>query len=725
MRLRNKVLSILGPTILCLIVVLYVTSRIILLGGFARLEEREVRRNVGHALSTLSDRLSSLGNLVEDWALWDDTCRFIEDKNLAYIESNLGDLTFSNLGLSVMLYMDASGETVFGKGFDLSRNEAIPVPEGLREQVDRLATHGRAGKGVATSPSESVSGILLLPEGPMLVAASPILTSEGKGPVRGTLIMGRYLDSAVVRQLTESVHLPVSIERLGSPEAGPDLKRELASGLDPDSVHVRVLGTDLVEGSQVLEDLTGNPCLLLKVQVPRDIYNRGRASVLYFLAWLMAAGGVFGIVTIASLEKMVLSRLSVLSKGVNAIGATGDLSARVPATGHDEISDLSQEINRMLGALQTYQDQLRASEERYRHLSVTDSLTGLRNRTHFEEEMRRLEGQSHAPIGIILCDVDGLKLVNDTFGHDAGDQLLLAASRVFREALPGEGTVARIGGDEFAMLLPDTDRTATESVCRRLRDAIELYNAAHAELPLSASMGFAARNDDDASKSMASLFKEADDMMYREKLHRSRTTRSVIVQTLMKAIEARDFVTEGRLDRLENLVARVAKAIGLSEDNVADLRMLAKFHNIGKVGVPDRILAKPGSLTPEETEEMRLHCKIGLRIAQSVSDLVPISDWILKHHEWWNGQGYPLGLRGEEIPLECRILSIVDAYDAMTSDRPYRRALTHEQAVRELERCAGTQFDPSLVDRIVQILEADGSNPPGASSDPGPTPHDS
>ncbi|MEW5867329.1 MAG: HD domain-containing phosphohydrolase, partial [Bacillota bacterium] len=106
---------------------------------------------------------------------------------------------------------------------------------------------------------------------------------------------------------------------------------------------------------------------------------------------------------------------------------------------------------------------------------------------------------------------------------------------------------------------------------------------------------------------------------------------------------------------------------------------------------------------------MRLHCEIGLRIAQSAPDLVPISDWILKHHEWWNGQGYPLGLKGKEIPLECRILAIVDAYDAMTSDRPYRKALTHEQAVRELERCAGTQFDPDLVQKVVQILETSGA----------------
>lgn len=702
MRLRNRILSIIGPTVAGLIVILYVTSRVILLGGFARLEEREVRRNVGQALSALNDRLSSLGDLVEDWATWDDTYNFMEDRNPEYVESNLGDLTFSNLGLNVVLYVDTSGHTVFGKGFDLNENKAIAVPRGLWAYVGQ---HERAGLRGTTWGG--ATGIVVLPEGPMFLAARPILTSEGKGPARGTLIMGRYLDSAVVQQLTEAVHLPVFIQRLDSPEVPPDLQRGLTSQPDPDPVHVRVLGTGLVQGYQLIEDISGNPGILLKVQVPRSIYKQGRTSVLYFLAWLVAAGVVLGAMTAVSLEKTVLSRLGLLSKSVSAIGATGDLSARVPATGRDELSDLSRAINRMLEALQRYQDELRASEERYRYLSVTDSLTGLRNRTYFEQEMHRFEEENRAPVGIVLCDVDGLKLVNDTFGHDAGDQLLLAAARVFTETFPGGGTVARIGGDEFAMLLPDSDETATERVCCSLRSAVQRYNAANPELPLSASIGFAARGD--TCKSMIGLFKEADDNMYREKLHRSRSTRSVVVQTLMKAMEARDFITEGRLDRLENLVARVAAAIGLPEHNIADLRLFARFHNIGKVGIPDRILMKPGSLTPEETEEMRLHCTIGLRIAQSVPDLISISDWILKHHEWWNGQGYPLGLRGEEIPLECRILAVVDAYDAMTSDRPYRKALTHEEAVCELKRCAGTQFDPDLVHRILQILPTGGA----------------
>ncbi|RJX18557.1 MAG: diguanylate cyclase [Ammonifex sp.] len=345
----------------------------------------------------------------------------------------------------------------------------------------------------------------------------------------------------------------------------------------------------------------------------------------------------------------------------------------------------------------------RRMEEQLQHLSQHDPLTGLYNRTYFEDAMHHLEGSRSTPIGIILCDVDGLKLVNDTMGHDAGDNLLVAAADVIRKCFRHGDVVARIGGDEFAVLLTRSDRTAVEGACQRIRDALAKYNEANPEIPLSISVGFAV--GEEGTINVGELYKEADNNMYREKLHRSRSARSAIVQTLMKTLEAKDFITEGHVDRLQDLVAGIAAAIGLPDHRVSDLRLLALFHDIGKVGVSDRILLKPGPLTADERAEMQRHCEIGHRIAQSIPDLPPIADWILKHHEWWNGEGYPLGLKGEDIPLECRILAIADAFDAMTNDRPYRKAMPVEEAVEELKRCVGTQFDPDLVEEFVKLFK--------------------
>ncbi len=356
-----------------------------------------------------------------------------------------------------------------------------------------------------------------------------------------------------------------------------------------------------------------------------------------------------------------------------------------------------------VGAIQSIRDitERKETEEQLRRLSLYDTLTGLYNRTYFEQEMKRLEDGRHAPVGIIVCDVDGLKLVNDTLGHDSGDMLLKVAADTIKSCFRESDVVARIGGDEFAALLPCSDSQVVENAANRIRAAIKGYNAEDQSFGLNLSVGLSVSSD--AEVNMSELFKDADNAMYREKLHHGQSSRQAVVQTLMKALEARDFITEGHTDRLEELVVSLALSLGLAESRMSDLQLLAQFHDIGKVGIPDHILFKPSPLTDKEYAVMQRHSEIGHRIAQSAPDLAPIADWILKHHEFWDGSGYPLGLKGEDIPLECRILGIADAYDAMTSKRPYRKALSHDRAIAELKKCAGKQFDPRLVNVFVNV----------------------
>lgn len=346
------------------------------------------------------------------------------------------------------------------------------------------------------------------------------------------------------------------------------------------------------------------------------------------------------------------------------------------------------------------------AEEQLRYVTFHDSLTGLYARSYFEEEMRRLDMRHSGTAGLMVCDLDGLKLVNDTLGHESGDQMLINAANILRNCFCDNGVIARVGGDEFVVIMENTAQEDMEEACESLKNGIRLHNEGNQNVPVSLSIGFAISSGPDMT--MRELFKEADNNMYREKLHRGQKARSAIVQTVVNLLAERDFIIDGHGDRLQDMVSNLAKAIGLPARKINDMRLLAQFHDIGKVGIPERILMKEEPLTPEEAMEMRRHCEIGQRIALSAPDLTPIADWILKHQEWWDGTGYPLGIAGDDIPLECRILAIADAYDAMTNDRPYRKAMAPQMAIAELKRCAGTQFDPGLVKKFCEIMEVPG-----------------
>ncbi len=371
------------------------------------------------------------------------------------------------------------------------------------------------------------------------------------------------------------------------------------------------------------------------------------------------------------------------------------------------ITDDQGEIIQIQGFLQDI-TRNRAIEEDLKNLRDRDPLTGLLNRWTFEQEMEKYDTGQSDPVGILIGDVNGLKYVNDTLGHEAGNRLLVATTQTIREAFSEDCLMARVGGDEFAVMVVKTERPLFERARQKIREAVDRYNGENPGLQLSLAIGF--HLNDEAPSSVHEIFTQAENNLLREKLLCNQSIHSSVVQTLNKALEMRDFITGGHAHRIRELAEKLARAIGLPERSVIDMRLLAEFHDIGKVGIPDRILMKPGPLSPEEAIEMQRHSEVGYRIALAATDLVPIADWILKHHEWWNGQGYPGGLKGEKIPLESRILAIVDSYDVITNDRPYRKGASHAEALEEIQKYSGIQFDPYLVRMFCQLFEQPNSN---------------
>ena len=350
----------------------------------------------------------------------------------------------------------------------------------------------------------------------------------------------------------------------------------------------------------------------------------------------------------------------------------------------------------------------RKAEEQLKHLATHDSLTGLYSRRIFEEQMKILSKERDTSFGIIIIDIDGLKYINDTLGHQQGDKLLIEFSKILSRAFRPSDVVARIGGDEFAVLINKTDEEMITSLAERLRNKINEYNEGlkgHKN-PLSISLGYAIK--DSSPKTVEQAFKEADEALFREKIPKKREdVRRSILNIIKVTMIEKDYTTGEHMERIKNIASTFSKALNLSADEEAKLILLAELHDIGKVIIPDDILNKKGPLTSEEFELVKKHPEAGYRIAKATPEIANIAEYILCSHERWDGKGYPESLKGEEIPLISRITAILDAYDAMTNDRPYRKALSRGQAVARLKDDAGKQFDPVLVDVFINEVLPD------------------
>ena len=333
------------------------------------------------------------------------------------------------------------------------------------------------------------------------------------------------------------------------------------------------------------------------------------------------------------------------------------------------------------------------------YMSRHDQLTGLKNRSYFETELQQMDRQENYPLGIIIGDVNGLKLINDAFGHASGDLLLKEAAAIISDTCPKDSLVARIGGDEFAIVLPRSCEDDLIKLIKAIRK--NCLKVSSLSTPLSIAFGFALKTE--AGLGINSIIKQADENMYKMKMLESRSIRSALIITLQKALEERNIETLEHMERTRQLGVSLGKKIGLPDYLLNDLSLLAILHDIGKLGIPDEILLKPGPLNAEEWKIMKTHCDKGFHIASSIPEMISIAEAILHHHEHWDGKGYPYGLHGEDIPLLSRMISIVDAFDVMTHDRPYHHAITPDEALEEIRSCAGSQFDPELAEVFIKM----------------------
>lgn len=332
------------------------------------------------------------------------------------------------------------------------------------------------------------------------------------------------------------------------------------------------------------------------------------------------------------------------------------------------------------------------TEEKIRYLSTHDYLTGVYNRHYYEDALVTIDTAANLPLSLVICDVNGLKLINESFGHGLGDELLKKVAGVILNACRQGDVVARLSGDEFIILLPQTDENQTAKIVKGMRAAAQEQSVG--AINFSISFGYETKTSCD--QNIQEVLKNAEDNMYRHKLYESASIKNKTIDLIMNTLYEKSSREMLHSQRVSQICEKIAIKMDFDQDDVSQVKAAGLIHDIGKMGIDEKILNKPGGLDPDEWKKIQRHPEIGYRILSSSSEFSELARYVLEHQERWDGKGYPKQLSGQEISIQARIIGVADAFDAMTCDRAYRKGLSVDEAVAEIKKCAGTQFDPEI-----------------------------
>jgi diguanylate cyclase (GGDEF)-like protein len=658
--IRTKTGSILVLMFICLASAIYLILNTVMLGRIETLESKHIKEHVKRAHNAIDSELQHLYETAFDWAVWDDTYAYIRDKNEEYVLNNLHKDTFSNLKLSIMTYIDESGKYIFAGSIDNSKKEIVPVSQAFIEYIDKSPVKKNA------DPNYRIKGIIILPEGPMLIASCPILLSSGEGPVRGNVLVGFYLDDTKINFLAENLELNLNITRFDHLEQSELAPFNSVTREKPISVHG--LSNDKIGGYSILYDIYEQPALGLKIEMDREISEIGRNGIKLILILLITVSFIFTFLILIFLDKNILLRLLELSKEIKTIGKERIFSKRLkPQKIQDELTVVSDEINSMLNKLEESQIQVIESEkalmkanenlekrveertaalsnanerlqaeiiereriqEKIHHLAYHDHLTGLSNRLLFNDKLNHaihLTNRLKKMLAVMFLDLDGFKMINDTMGHAVGDQLLKEVSNRLVKTLRKSDIVSRIGGDEFIILIENIDNISTIKIVadKILKEFSEPFTLENQDCFLTTSIGVAVYPSD--GKNAEVLIKNADIAMYKAK--EKGKNQYVLCTPVMKTIVTETMKLTNELYRAlerNELELYYQPQVSCNSNNIVGLEALIRW-NHPKLG-----MISPGKFIP---------------IAEQTGLIISIGEWIMRtacnQNKLWQDAGYP------------------------------------------------------------------------------------
>ncbi|HLE77031.1 MAG TPA: HD domain-containing phosphohydrolase [bacterium] len=796
--LRTKAAAVVALGVIVLVALLYGAAQLTLLPSYVDLERRQITEHVERVRDALLAEVDDLDRQLGDWAAWDETYDYAAKPSTAYVERNIPEATFADLRLSAMAIFNTTGKMLYGRGFDLATRRPTALSAAFRNVLrpsSALVSH--------RTIDSSIKGILLLPEGPMLVASRPVLTSNRTGPLRGAMIWGRYLDAREVSRLANITHLTVAAKPLGG---GSDAPGRVRPGTGQAPIEVVIRPDGMVFGATVLSDIFGRPALEVSVVEPRTVVKQGQAIIWYFLGWFAASGLAFGLFVVSLYDRLAASRHErrateeryralvdqASPMAIFAVDRAGRLQTWNPAAERLFGWNMKEVLRKPPPMLR--EDAQDAYSSLFADISTTGnpagiettlkrrdgipiaaeiSATALRGPAGIEgmmavvtdltarkEAAARIERQLQRLAALRMIDsaiTASLELkvtldvlldqVTSQLGIDAANVLLF--DRQLQRLNFGAGRGFRTGVLQYSNLRLGEGLAGVAALERRLvhvadlrADPGTLARAPHLAredfvtyfaVPLIAKGDVQGvlevfhreqiDTDDEWIRFLEALAGQAaiaiDNSRLFENLQRASSELSLAYDATLegwsRALDLRDQETEGHTQRVTDLTLRLAQSMGIGDDDLIHARRGALLHDIGKMGIPDSILLKPDRLTGDERQIIERHPTYAYALLSPIPFLRKALDIPHCHHEKWDGTGYPRGLRGDAIPLSARVFAVVDVWDALTTDRPYRAAWPPPKALAYITEQAGRHFDPAVVDAFVQLLNAGGLATPSSA----------
>ena len=339
-------------------------------------------------------------------------------------------------------------------------------------------------------------------------------------------------------------------------------------------------------------------------------------------------------------------------------------------------------------------------EDKFKYLIYHDKLTGVYNREFLDQFFKQLEEKDFFPISFIVGNLDSLKIINKKYGRKYGDQVIIETAKILEDLIDKNDYLIRIDGDEFLIIMLNKNLNKIDSLLEKIDNFINKKVIKTQKI----SIGLGSAIYSEPTQNIENVLSKALSNMHLNKLSKSESTKNQVIESMVNTLEAKSYETNAHAERMGKLAVRLGKRVNLSKRELDELKLLADLHDIGKVAIPESILKKPTNLTKEEFEIIKKHPQTGFDIVNAIPELYNVAKGVLAHHERWDGEGYPYGLKENEIPILARIITIVDSFDVMINKRSYKEAYTYNYAIKELKKCAGSQFDPMLIEEFLKLI---------------------